>query len=300
MPFYIRKSVTVGPFRFNLSGAGIGVSAGVKGFRVGTGPRGHYIHAGTDGLYYRSSLGNRPPRPSRTSRVNLPAVGPHLRVETGNISDMVDADAASILDSINENLVKSGTWPIPIGLCIIFILSILTGSLILSLGGLLAATVCAGVACWLYRRDEARLTTVLMYDLEDDAIKVFEKFVTEFDQLSKSQKVMNIDTRGVVYDWKRHGGAAFEVKSGPARFGYGAPKRIQTNICVPFIEGGLNSVHFFPDLLLIRQRRSIGGLDYRNVSIQFYDQRFNEAEFVPRGCCRRGANMEICTPRRRP
>jgi hypothetical protein len=37
--FYVRKSVKAGPFRFNLSKSGIGVSAGVPGFRVGTGPR---------------------------------------------------------------------------------------------------------------------------------------------------------------------------------------------------------------------------------------------------------------------
>ena len=35
-----------GPFRFNLSKSGLGVSAGVPGFRVGTGPRGNYVHMG--------------------------------------------------------------------------------------------------------------------------------------------------------------------------------------------------------------------------------------------------------------
>ncbi len=38
MPFYFRKSVTAGPFRFNLSSGGVGVSIGVKGLRIGTGP----------------------------------------------------------------------------------------------------------------------------------------------------------------------------------------------------------------------------------------------------------------------
>jgi hypothetical protein len=57
MPFYLRKAVRAGPFRFNLSNSGIGISVGVKGLRVGTGPRGHYVHAGRGGLYYRASLG---------------------------------------------------------------------------------------------------------------------------------------------------------------------------------------------------------------------------------------------------
>ncbi|WP_247650471.1 DUF4236 domain-containing protein [Brucella sp. 458] len=43
LPFYIRKSVSAGPFRFNFSKGGVGVSVGAKGLRIGPGPRGHYI-----------------------------------------------------------------------------------------------------------------------------------------------------------------------------------------------------------------------------------------------------------------
>lgn len=66
MPFYIRDSISLGPFRINLSKSGLGISAGVKGFRVGTGPKGHYIHAGMNGVYYRKTLGGlgRKPKPA--------------------------------------------------------------------------------------------------------------------------------------------------------------------------------------------------------------------------------------------
>jgi hypothetical protein len=92
---------------------------------------------------------------------------------------------------------------------------------------------------------------------------------------------MNIDIQGVIYDWKRHGGAAYEVKSGSAHFGYGTPKRIKTNVSVPYIAGGLNTVYFFPDLIVICQNKRVGGLDYRNVSIQFHNQAFQEQQGVP-------------------
>src|SRR3954452_13611264 len=59
MGFYLRKSLRAGPFRFNMSKSGLGVSAGVPGFRVGTGPRGNYVHVGAHGVYYRASLGGR-------------------------------------------------------------------------------------------------------------------------------------------------------------------------------------------------------------------------------------------------
>ncbi|WP_409245980.1 DUF4236 domain-containing protein [Enterobacter cloacae] len=46
MGFYVKKSIRVGPMRFNLSKSGVGASIGIKGLRIGTGPRGNYIHIG--------------------------------------------------------------------------------------------------------------------------------------------------------------------------------------------------------------------------------------------------------------
>ncbi|MGI8437286.1 MAG: DUF4236 domain-containing protein [Chthoniobacterales bacterium] len=66
MSFFLRKGLRFGPIRINLSKSGVGVSAGVKGLRVGTGPRGNYIHAGRGGLYYRKSLGRSRSSPSVT------------------------------------------------------------------------------------------------------------------------------------------------------------------------------------------------------------------------------------------
>jgi Protein of unknown function (DUF4236) len=57
MGFYIRKSFRAGPIRFNLSKSGIGLSTGIKGFRVGMGSRGAYISGGAHGIYFRENLG---------------------------------------------------------------------------------------------------------------------------------------------------------------------------------------------------------------------------------------------------
>lgn len=79
MGFYLRKSFRAGPLRLNLSKSGLGVSAGVKGFRVGSGPRGGYVHAGRGGLYYRQSLG----KGSRTSKTQPEAHGCLLLICVG-------------------------------------------------------------------------------------------------------------------------------------------------------------------------------------------------------------------------
>ena len=57
MGFYIRKALTRGPIRLNLSKSGIGASFGVKGARLGISGSGKsYVHAGRHGLYYRKNL----------------------------------------------------------------------------------------------------------------------------------------------------------------------------------------------------------------------------------------------------
>jgi hypothetical protein len=56
MGIFLRKSFGSGPLRFNISKSGIGLSTGVKGFRVGIGPRGVGISGGRHGIYFRKSL----------------------------------------------------------------------------------------------------------------------------------------------------------------------------------------------------------------------------------------------------
>jgi len=55
------RSVKFGAVRFNFSGSGIGMSVGIPGLRIGTGPRGAYISGGMGGFRYRKSLNARQP-----------------------------------------------------------------------------------------------------------------------------------------------------------------------------------------------------------------------------------------------
>lgn len=58
MAYYLRKSFKAGAIRLNLSKGGVGVSAGVRGARVGVASDGRvYTHAGRHGLYARNSVG---------------------------------------------------------------------------------------------------------------------------------------------------------------------------------------------------------------------------------------------------
>src|SRR5437867_7120100 len=117
MAFYLRKSLTFGPILFNLSGSGVGVSAGVKGFRIGTGPRDNYIHAGRGGLYYRSTLSGKPVRPTTPTVQNETLT----EIESGDVSAMRDADSAELLAELKSKrkLWRWGPTALVVGLSLI-------------------------------------------------------------------------------------------------------------------------------------------------------------------------------------
>ncbi|MDP2356896.1 MAG: DUF4236 domain-containing protein [Beijerinckiaceae bacterium] len=121
MPFYLRKSVSVGPFRFNFSNSGVGVSVGVRGLRIGTGPRGHYIHAGRNGFYYRASLGragersrrqevagqHTPPAPQQVPGADQASNVEMVAIESADVYEMQDEAFADVLREINEKSKQS-------------------------------------------------------------------------------------------------------------------------------------------------------------------------------------------------
>lgn len=118
MGLYLRKSVRVGPFRFNLSGSGIGVSCGIRGLRIGTGPRGNYIYAGRGGIYYRAAIptaiaprGRQPAEPE-TARPIDSTLGEFRSLDAGLSVDMQDVSLKSLLDELNE---KRAKWRITRG-----------------------------------------------------------------------------------------------------------------------------------------------------------------------------------------
>jgi hypothetical protein len=56
MGFSFRKSIGLGPIRLNLSKSGVGVSTGVKGARISTGPSGTKVYGGWGPFRYQKQL----------------------------------------------------------------------------------------------------------------------------------------------------------------------------------------------------------------------------------------------------
>src|ERR1700677_3031873 len=255
MGFYIRKSVKAGPFRFNLSNSGVGVSAGVPGFRIGTGPRGNYIHMGRNGVYYRASLNGPTPRSPTRPRQSVRYQQPAFRPSDVVMEDVTGTSALSLeptgrgdlVDQLNAAAARFvWWWP---GAIVVFLVGLMTmpwGLIIWILGG---------VGCaWLYLNDQARRSVVAFYDVRDGAYSWFDSLVTQWRWVTESQRVWRVIESGDVlgtYNFKVNSGASALVRTLSATASTsGEYRQLSTNIAVPSITAGNSALYLLPDRLL--------------------------------------------------
>lgn len=289
MPFYFRKSVSAGPFRFNFSKSGMGVSVGVRGLRVGTGPRGHYIRAGVGGFQYRASLNNsgaswegKPKSTQHEKPVEYFDSGVTMvEIESGNVLDMADEKFSDLLKEMNSKNRK----PRKSRMFLIFFL-VMSGIsfeihkdttiilLVLSALGFL-------VGAWL---DSFQRRAVLFYDLDETALDMYERMVKAFDGLVACRGKWHVEAGGAVHDlhtWKRNAGATHIVKKKATIVGFGAPSVIATNIDPPMAQVGRQTVYFLPDVVLVVDGDKVGAVGYHDLKLRWQDSNFIETGTVP-------------------
>ncbi|UFH60475.1 DUF4236 domain-containing protein [Sulfurovum mangrovi] len=289
MGFYIRKAISVGPFRFNLSKSGIGVSAGITGFRVGTGPRGNYVHMGRGGLYYRQTL---PSSGSNTSDGNSSHPELHERyeeleheplteIESGDIAKMVDSSSAGLVAEMNEKRKKVRIWPFVAGFGLLVTLFTLNKSD--SATPAIIFAILTTVLTYLASiKDSLRKTTVIFYELEPDIESLFQKLHDAFNKISSSSRKWHIEAEGGVKDRKRNAGATSVIKRTSISLERGNPPYVKTNIAIPSIPVGNQTLYFFPDKVLVFESNKVGAVSYPHLNILVENTRFIEEESVPK------------------
>lgn len=295
MGFYVRKSVSVGPFRFNFSSSGVGVSAGVKGFRVGTGPRGNYISVGRGGLYYRATF---PAGTSRTMRTNPPAqpvpvpqvdnrpsqatpgVGPMVAIESADVSEMQDSSSTELLNELNgkANRPNYWKWTAAASIILLWIIAKTESPTALIIGFI----VLAGLTIYVGIRDALAKTAVLCYQLDGPNEQSFEKLHSAFSDVSKCHKIWRIDSTGKVHDRKYHAGAGALITRKEISFGKGLPPNVKSNLEVPLVRAGAISLYFMPDRILVYSASGVGAVSYKDLQFYGEHQCFIETDSVPR------------------
>jgi hypothetical protein len=285
MAWYLRKSVRLGPVRFNLSKSGIGTSIGVKGFRVGVRPNGKsYIHAGGYGLYYRQELGGgegdgrtnpqiHPQTPSPTY-VEPPKPGT-IEYTTASSQELVPQSRKDLLDKLNQSYstVRLDYVCGGIGLLPSFIAFRNT-----SLAGWVVFTLAVVAFILTARWESKRRTIVLDYDFEDKG-EHFQKVISSFNALASNSKVWSlINSRGIydTHEWKRNAGASNLISRTEAQVGEGKPPWVETNIDVPVIKSRGQSLYMMPDGILVYDSKGVGFVEYDDIRVDVKTTRFIE------------------------
>jgi hypothetical protein len=282
MGFYLRKGINFGPLRLNLSRSGLGASFGVKGARIGIGPKGSYIHMGRGGLYYRQTL--------------APACGPHYapspsepippdnslqEIKSSSTAALTDSSAIDLLKELNRVKKRPDRLPIVVvvgGAALILLLSV--GAVWWSL--CLMALAITTLAVYARHSDVVNGTAILNYSLESDAAKEYSKLQAPFRQLTQCEKVWHIDATGHNTDLKHHAGAGVQMERKETRPQFSKPPKVQCNMEVPVLRTKDVTLYFFPDRLLVYDSAGIGSVPYSDLNVEGAPFKFVEHESVPR------------------
>lgn len=289
MGFYLRKSISVGPLRFNLSKSGIGVSAGVTGLRLGVGPRGNYVHMGRGGLYYRATLPpsasprNPPSQPPAPVVPEMPP-GTHApleEIESADVSKIVDSSSRELLDELNRKRAKARLWPV-----VAIVSIVVLGVVVMSNwpAWLLAIFILAGAVGTYaaHTRDALEKTVVLFYDFDSDMEAAYAQLLTAASQLAGCAAAWHIEASGKVRDRKYHAGASDLVRRKNTFIRKDQPPYVKTNVGTISVGVGRQTLHFFPDRVLVYDQNGIGAVSYQELRIDVGTTRFIESDSVPR------------------
>jgi len=252
MPFYFRKSVSAGPFRFNFSSGGVGVSVGVRGLRVGTGPLGHYIHAGRNGFYYRASLGRASARPRARLQPENPAPLPNqtpgvdlVEIESANVLALQDGTFADLLRELNEKARQAR-----LSVVVPTVIGIIGFGAVFVVGPQGAWLATLALPGWLLGRwlDSYKRTSVLFYDLEAEQQGRYSRLTDAFDHLMACSGKWHVQARGAINDMmmrKRNAGATSLVDRKDTGLTYALPAIVKSNVTPPSLQAGRQTLYFF-------------------------------------------------------
>lgn len=291
MGLYFRKAISVGPLRFNLSQRGIGVSAGIPGFRIGSGPRGNYVHMGANGIYYRAALAPSGSRQAHPAPSSIPAIaqtdpaipdgtaGPTVEIESADVSRLVDSSSADLLNEMR--LKKSRPRYLYAALAASIVAMWFAFATLPGIWPLIVLAVSIALCVYTHLRDLVARTVVLFYDLDEPMARAFEGVQSAGKHLATARGFWHVQGQADVHDRRYHAGASNLSALGDSHVSFASPTFLRTNVDVFSIPVGRQTLYFFPDRLLIADAKGIGALSYKELSVDVIPTRFIEERAVP-------------------
>ena len=241
---------------------------------------------GRYGMYYRASLPSfqqqdQPSSAARGFETPPKFISDGLtEIESGSVLGMTDSSSAALLKELNEKKAKILLWPF------VLVITILATSALQFTSSplwLVISTAIAGIITTITTRlwDQTRKSVVLFYNFDDEMMKRYERVHGAFDLLATCRGQWQVEASGATTEWKYNAGAGRLIRRKPTRLRKESPPYLKTNISVPVIPVGRQSLYFFPDRLLVYDQGNIGAVSYETLQIDFSDVRFIESEGVP-------------------
>jgi hypothetical protein len=202
-------------------------------------------------------------------------------IESVSVVQMVDGTSRELLEELNDKRRKVRYAPIAAAGSVLTVFVMIGNN---APGWLMAAfgAVAAGLWWMASAKDALRKTTVILYDLEPDVESAYQQLHDGFAQLQSSARAWHIEARGDVRDAKYHAGAGEVVKRKPISLQRGAPPFVKSNVEIPLIPVGKQTLALMPDRLLVFEPAGVGAVGYKDLSLAQTDSKFIEDESVPK------------------
>jgi hypothetical protein len=281
MGWYFRKSVGLGPLRLNLSKSGIGYSVGVRGARIGSGPRGNYVRLGRGGVYYQKYFS-----PTSSHAVPPPAVNTiqvaqtDQPILTASASHLQDSTSTDLLAEIGEKHAKVRFGPIVGAAFLIVMLMLLSIKPPLWMP-LVLAVVFIALFVVISRGDYERKLVELNYDLDEAAGAKYVSFLNSIQMVAGSSRVWQVTSENRFADRKYNAGAGTLLSRKAVSFQLSAPPYVKTEVAVWCLPLGSQKLYFFPDRILVYEVNQVGAARYEGLTIAVKQVQFVEADSVP-------------------
>ena len=271
MGWYMRRSFRIAPgVRVNLSKSGLGLSFGVRGFRVSTGPRGSYVHMGRGGIYYRQRIDGAPGRPAH--RAAAPPVPPEQDavwddpISTVPVAELVDSSSAHVLAALNGRM-RSPAYAgiVFVCGCVASLALYLIHPVLLLLMG--AFTV---YLTWLTDQiDQARRTSHLFYGFDDASRECWLALNRGLYALSQACRVWRVEGLAATAGGNRNAAPGRLTRRRTARVCQEPPAYVVSNVTPYCIDLGAQKLSFMPDRLFVWQQGTYGAVDYTNLAVEW-------------------------------
>lgn len=277
MPWYFRKSFGRGPFRLNLSKSGLGASFGVKGLRIGVGPRGTYLSAGRGGLYYRQYLGTGGRR-SQSTPMSSPIPQQHVDGPQGLEYAAVPSSDDEMAAQINERL-NAFRWSKPLILC-----AVGSGFLIFDTSlSLVAMVACLAFTVWATlqsRRESIFRRIEFSYDLDEQSAALYQESMQAVRYAASSDAIWRVTEQTLSHNTKYTAGAGASVERVRTRIGFD-DRRVVSNLTTTWITAAGGGLCLLPDRMLFFGVAGVSSLTYAAANIASRNVNFRESEMVP-------------------